>query len=65
MFRRRPYVGATLAGGVGLVAASLIGVGELAIAVGTGYAVYQVLKNRKPPAEAMREALQLEEKLGA
>jgi len=64
-FRKRPYVGTALAGGVGLAAASLIGVGELAIAVGAGYAAYQVFKNREPPAQAMREALQLERKLGA
>jgi len=63
LFRKRPYLGAGLAGGVGLVLASFIGVGELAIGVGAGYAVYQMLRNRVPPAEAVREALRIEQGL--
>jgi hypothetical protein len=63
-FRRRPYVGAVLAGGIGLGLASVVGVAELAIAVGAGYAAYQVLKNRVSPAKAVRDAFRFEEELG-
>jgi hypothetical protein len=62
-FRKRPYLGASLAGGLGLALASVIGVGELAVGAGAAYAVYQMLKNRVPPSKALREALKLEEEL--
>jgi hypothetical protein len=62
-FRRRPYLGAVLAGGIGLGMASVIGVAELAVAVGTGYAAFQVLKNRVSPGKAIREAFQFDEEL--
>jgi hypothetical protein len=59
-FRHRPYFGAALAGGVGLTIASMLGAAEIAIGVGVGYATYQILKNRVPPAQALREAFHLE-----
>lgn len=42
-FRRRPSMGVVLAGGLGLWAASAIGVGEVAVAMAAGYAAYRVL----------------------
>jgi hypothetical protein len=62
-FRKRPYVGALVAGGLGLGVASVVGVGELAIAAGTAYAAYQVLKNRDSPAQAVRDAFRIEREL--
>lgn len=62
-FRRRPYFGAALAGGIGLGLASVVGVAELAVAVGAGYAAYQVLKNRVSPTQAVRDAFQFERQL--
>lgn len=62
-FRRRPYLGAVLAGGVGLGLASMVGVAELAVAAGAGYAAYQVLKKRVSPAQAVRDAFRFEEGL--
>lgn len=61
VFRRRPYVGAVLAGAAGLGLASALGVAELAVAVGAGYAAYQVLKYRMSPTQAVRKAFELEE----
>lgn len=62
-FRRRPFIGAMLAGGIGLGVASVVGVAELAVGVGAGYAAYQVLKNRVSPAQAIRDAFRFEEQL--
>jgi len=62
-FRRQPYIGAVLAGGVGLAVASVFGVGELAVAAGLGYAVYQMLTQRKPPGQAFKEALKVEKEI--
>jgi hypothetical protein len=42
--RKKPGVGALVAGGLGLMAANVIGVGELAIALAAGYAVFRVLR---------------------
>jgi hypothetical protein len=63
-FRKRPYIGAVLAGGIGLGLASAVGVAELAVAVGTGYAAYLVLKNKVSPAQAVRDAFRFEEDVG-
>ncbi len=43
MLRKRPAVGAVVAGALGLAAANIIGVGELAIAMAAGYAAYKAL----------------------
>jgi hypothetical protein len=59
-FRKRPYIGAAMAGGVGLTLASVVGIGELAVAGVAAYACFLVLKNRESPAKAIREACQLE-----
>ena len=62
-FRERPYVGAVMAGGVGLALANLVGIGELAVAGVAAYACFLVLKNRESPAKAIREACQLEKEV--
>jgi hypothetical protein len=62
-FRKRPYVGAVMAGGVGLALASIVGVTELAVAGVSAYACFLVLKNRESPAKAIREACQLEKEV--
>ncbi len=43
VLRKRPGVVAVAAGAVGLVAANMIGVGELAIAMAAAYGAYRVL----------------------
>ena len=43
MLKRKPAIGVVLAGGLGVLAASVIGVGEVAIALAAGYAAYRVL----------------------
>jgi hypothetical protein len=60
---RRPYLAVAVASGLGLAIASAVGVGELAIAAMAGYAMYQVVKNRVPPSQAVRDALNLEQEL--
>jgi hypothetical protein len=62
-FRKRPYVGAALAAGVGLTVASVFGAAELALAGGVAYAAYQVFKRRVPPGQALKEALKVEKEL--
>ena len=62
-FTRRPYVGALLAAGVGLTVATVVGVGELALAAGVGYAAYQVFKRHVPPGQAIKAALAVEKEL--
>ena len=41
--KKKPTVGAAIAGSVGFAAASVFGVGELAIAMAAGYADYRAL----------------------
>jgi hypothetical protein len=60
--KRVPYVGVALAVGAALGAASVVGVAELALAVGAGYAAYQVLRLNVPPSKAIRKAVAVEEK---
>ena len=43
MLRKRPAVGAVVAGALGLAAANIIGVGELAIAMAAGSAAHKAL----------------------
>ena len=43
VLKRKPAIGVMLAGGAGILAASVIGVGEVAIAMAAGYAAYRVL----------------------
>lgn len=41
--KRKPALGVLLASGLGLVGASVIGVGEMAIVLAAGYAAYRAL----------------------
>jgi hypothetical protein len=41
--KKKPALGAVIAGGIGFAAASTIGVGEVAIAMAAGYAAYRAL----------------------
>ena len=41
--KRKPALGAVLAGGLGFIAANAIGVGEVAIAMAASYAAYRAL----------------------
>ena len=45
--RKRPVIGAALAGGVVLGAATLVGVVETAIGMGAAYVAYRVFKRRR------------------
>jgi hypothetical protein len=65
LLRRRPYLGMAMAAGAAFVAATTIGVAEVAITVGAAYAAYQVLKLNVPPSKALRKTIELEEGLGA
>jgi hypothetical protein len=57
LLRRRPTWGVFLAGSAALVAASTIGVGEVAVAIAAGYAAYRVLtRDRANRGEASRAA---------
>jgi hypothetical protein len=62
-FSHRPYVGAAIAGGVGLAVATVFGAAEVAFGAAIGYAAYQVLKKRIPPSQAIKEAFHLEKQL--
>ena len=41
-----PYATAFTAGAIGLIAANALGVGEVAIAIGAGYAAFRLLRGR-------------------
>jgi hypothetical protein len=53
--KKRPSIGVIAAGGAALLLADAVGVGELAMAIGIGYAAYQVLRKGTPVDEALRE----------
>ena len=60
--KKRPSIGVALVGGIGLTAATLIGVGELTLAIIVGYGAYQVLREGVPPKqEAENIVKQLED----
>jgi hypothetical protein len=54
--KQRPSIGVLAAGSLGLVLASTLGVGELAIGLAVGYAAFQILAEGVPPSEAARHA---------
>ena len=43
VLKKKPAIGVIMAGGLGILAASVIGVGEVAIAMAAGYAAYRAL----------------------
>jgi hypothetical protein len=63
VLKRRPYFGVVMAAGLAFGAASAIGIAELALTVGAGYAAFQVLRMGVPPSEAIKRARRLEEEL--
>ena len=58
--KAHPYLGGLLAGAAGIVAASAIGVGELAVGIGVGYAAYLVLAKGESPMKALGDAISWE-----
>ncbi|HEX8110813.1 MAG TPA: hypothetical protein VF516_23940 [Kofleriaceae bacterium] len=62
--KKRPSIGVVLVGGAGLVAASAVGVGEIAIGMIAGYAAYQVLREGVSPGEAAKKIMEQIAKLG-
>lgn len=65
LLRHHPYLGVGLVAGVALGAATVIGPAELALAVGAGYAAYQILRMDVPPSKAIRDAARIEEEIAA
>ncbi len=61
--KRRPSVGVAATGAAALALASLVGVGELTIALVAGYAAYQVLRDGVAPGIAAHHAVEEIEKL--
>lgn len=49
---KKPPVGAGIAGGIVLGAASVFGALEAAIAAGAAYAAYRILRKKQPPSES-------------
>ncbi len=62
--KKRPSLGVAVTGTTALVLASLVGVGELTIAIVVGYGAYQVLREGVAPATAARNVVERLEKLG-
>jgi hypothetical protein len=58
--KAHPYLGGLLAGAAGIAAASTIGVGELAVGIGVGYAAYLVLAKGESPMKALTDAISWE-----
>jgi hypothetical protein len=63
--KRTPYLGVTLAAGLAFGVASVVGVAELAMAVGAGYAAFKMLRMDVPPSQAVREAVAIEKDIAA
>ncbi len=57
--KKWPSAAALCAGAATIVIADAIGVGELVLAIGAGYAIYEVLAKNVPLPEAIREAAQI------
>ena len=62
--KKRPSIGVVAVGATGLAVASVVGVGEIAIAMIAGYAAYQVLREGVSPGEAVRKLMEQIAKLG-
>jgi hypothetical protein len=62
--RHRPYIGIALTSALALTVASLVGVGELAVAGLAGYAMFQMLRRNEPPSQAFRDVTRIEKELG-
>jgi hypothetical protein len=62
--KKRPSIGVVAVGAAGLAVASVVGVGEIAIAMIAGYAAYQVLREGVSPGEAARKIIEEIVKVG-
>jgi hypothetical protein len=62
--KKRPSIGVVVVGAAGLAVASVVGVGEIAIGMITGYAAYQVLREGVSPGEAAKKIMEQIAKLG-
>ncbi|MGE5180476.1 MAG: hypothetical protein ACM31C_00355 [Acidobacteriota bacterium] len=62
--KTRPSVGVAATGAAALALASLVGAGELTIALVAGYAAYQVLREGVAPGVAAHRAAEEIERLG-
>lgn len=62
--KKRPSLGVVLAAGTGLALAMLVGVGELGVAIATGYGAYQVLREGVAPRQAAADVVKKLEHLG-
>jgi hypothetical protein len=54
--KTRPSLGVAVAMGIGLAAASVVGVGELAMGIAFGYAAYQVLRKGASLEKAVKDS---------
>jgi hypothetical protein len=63
VLKRRPYFGVVVTAGLALGAATAIGIAELALTVGAGYAAFQILRLGVPPSEALKRARRLEKEI--
>jgi hypothetical protein len=52
--KRRPSLGVLVFGGLAMAAADAVGVGEVALGLGVGYAAYRVLKKGRSRDEQVR-----------
>jgi isoaspartyl peptidase/L-asparaginase-like protein (Ntn-hydrolase superfamily) len=62
--KKRPSIGVVVVGAAGLAVASVVGVGEIAIAMIAGYAAYQVLREGVSPGAAARKIIEEIAKVG-
>jgi hypothetical protein len=59
VFHKRPYLGATLSGGLGLGAAMAVGVGELMFTLVASYIGYRVFACGESLTEALEKSIEL------
>ncbi len=58
--KERPSLGVVVFGGLAMLAADAVGIGELAVGIGVGYAAWQVLRKGEPAGEAGEQAVKIE-----
>jgi hypothetical protein len=57
LLQKHPYAGMVALAALGVLAASSVGVGELAVGLGIAYATYNVIKGRETPLEACKQVI--------
>jgi hypothetical protein len=55
--KKRPSLGVLLSGGLGLGLASVVGAGEMVVAISAAYAAYLVLREGVPPVQAVEKTM--------